>query len=244
MPCQLAKLAAYSRPAPYLKIRLLHGMVCSAADGADVSLALLRASQTTLEIPTPASDSTEQRRPAPLSQPPQASAVSSACFWKKLIQCHRRHQTAKLKFLHYTLYFLSGGGGMRRKVLPASSCRAAVVSCCLMHLIFNQNSTTENHSRTTNMQAHFLAPCKSQRWAGKVAEIWVHHHINIHFKDFVIKILFIEPESSISHNVTEFNAVASVKEEFSLLSSLKQCLVCLQQSTPRENAQRYFWNLT
>lgn len=64
MPCQLTKLAAYSQRSPYLKIRLLHQMVClgvcSAVDGADMSLALLRPSQTTLEIPIPASDSTEQ----------------------------------------------------------------------------------------------------------------------------------------------------------------------------------------
>lgn len=75
--------------------------------------------------------------PASLSELPQASAVSSVCFWKKLIQCHCRHQTAKLKFLHFTLYFLSGGGGMRRKVLPASSCKAAVVAAvsCILFLI-------------------------------------------------------------------------------------------------------------
>lgn len=54
-----------------------------------------------------------------------------------------------------------------------------------------------------------------------VAEIWVHHHVNIHFKGFVMKILVIEPDSSISHGVTEFNVIASIKEQFSLLSSLK-----------------------
>lgn len=84
MPCQHAKLAVYSHLSPYLKIGLLHGMVClgvsSSVDGADFSLALLRASQTTLETSTPASDSTKRHEPASLSELPQASAVSSACF--------------------------------------------------------------------------------------------------------------------------------------------------------------------
>jgi len=64
IPCQLVKPAAYNRRSLYFKTRLLHGMaclgVCSAVDAADFSLMLLRASQTTLETPTPASDSTEQ----------------------------------------------------------------------------------------------------------------------------------------------------------------------------------------
>lgn len=176
-------------------------------------------------------------KPAAPSELPQSSAVSSACLWKKLIQCHCRHQTAKSTILHVTL-FLVWGRRDKKEGFTSKQCNTEIVSCCLLHLIFNQDSTMKNHSVTNTPQAHFLAPCKSQRWAGKAAEISVHHQVNMHFKGFVIQILFTEPDSSISHNITEFSMFASLKGDFSLLSSLKQHLVCLQQSTPRENAQR------
>lgn len=94
----------------------------------------------------------------------------------------------KRQVLHFTLYFLSGGGRMRKKVSPASSCTAAVVGCSLLNLIFNHNSTTENHSLTINPQGHFQALCKS--WTGcRDLGSSPHWCINIHFKGFDIKML-------------------------------------------------------
>lgn len=63
---------------------------------------------------------------------------------------------------------------MRRKALPARSCTAAVAGCSLLNLIFNQNSTTENHSlKPSTLKAIFKLSAR----AGEVAEIWVHQHI-------------------------------------------------------------------
>lgn len=77
---------------------------------------------------------------------------------------------------------------MRKKVSPASSCTAPVVGCSLLNLIFNHNSTTENHSLTTNPQGHFQASCKS--WKG-CRDLGSSPHLctNIHFKGLDIKIL-------------------------------------------------------
>lgn len=147
-----------------------------------LSMGLISSLWTTLENPQvqPVAPVRSTRESLEQVTPSAASTAGYSMPWQAA--------GCKREVLHFTLSFLSGGGRMRKEVLPASSCTAAAVGCSLLNLIFNQNSTTENHSFTINSQGHFQTLYKSWRGCRSLGAS-PHLCINMHFKGFDAKIL-------------------------------------------------------